>query len=752
MSKSTKIDRHQDYCTCGAIKQKTAKTCMACYNKKRAAQKKEKIIKNYNLQKNEKIDYSDEYLNELKKRDPNRICYIYKITNLINGKLYIGLTTNTIQQRWYYHLKDLEKKKSALYNAMNKYGVKNFKIETIEQCTLSNVREREKYWISFYNTYLDDTKGYNQSAGGELCILKTEDEKDIIELYNKYQNVTLVANELHADRARIVRVLSKNDIEIKTAQEHQKEKAYSIFQYDENNNLVQEFQSKYEAGQWAIDNNFSTAKNARNAGDTIRHKIMLGETDFYGYIWKLDENYPQESIDKFIKNYNTKHHTYQNKETICYIYKIINLINNKVFISFTTLSIEFAWWYHMTHKQNKQLNIDINNNFNNFTIEIIEKCNLDEVESKEAYWIKNYNTFLDNKKGYNIEINHKLDDIIVSEENGLIKYYKKYKSIENVVSNINIDADRLKKILFKNNIVIKKSVKPKTITPMNSKKIREKKNKREETLKYKKRICPICGNKKTTDSNLCKTCYSNIETKKRKAKYIEKINKTITREELKLLIRTTSFSEIGQTYNVNGNTIKKWCKLYNLPFRKLDIDKISDEDWESENWNLENIEKYQITHHKKIIPEYNQLKKDLYNMEKTELIEKYDYSCIKYFNKMVKKFRLLTDREIIQKFTFEEWNEEKWKDKDFYNYAIKNRYSVKYPERDWFKREIRTRSFKDISSDFNVDKSTIKKILIYFNLPYYRDEILLYTDEEWENEIWSYDTPATTEKGGKADE
>lgn len=580
MSKSTRIDRHQDYCECGTVKQKRAKMCIICYNKKRSKQKeknkklkRKNLIEKYNLQKNEKIDYSDEYLKELKRRDPNRICYIYKITNLINGKLYIGLTTNTIQERWYYHLKDLEKKKSALYNAMNKYGVKNFKIEEIEQCTLSNVREREKYWIGFYNTYLDDTKGYNQSAGGELCILKTEDEKDIVELYNKYQNITLVANKLHADRARIVRVLSKNDIEIKTAREHKKDTAYSIFQYDKNDNLIQEFQSKYEAGQWAIDNKFSNAKNSRNAGDVIRRKIFMGETEFYGYKWKLDENYPQKSIENFIKRYNTR---------------------NKV-------------------KKN------------------------------------NSNT-----------------------------------------------------------------LQPKKIPQNKTQKINKIKNK---------------TNKPQKENSI----------------------KPISREELKSLIRTTSFSEIGRTYNVTDNTIKKWCKFYNLPFRKLDIDKISDKNWENENWNLKQLEEFKTNHHANIKPCREQLKEDIYKLDKKEIKIKYDLTDEKQVIKFAKDYNLEYRHEIIIKCTYDEWIDEKWQDENFLNYLIKNRYSIKYPERNWFKKEIRARSFKDISSDFNVDKSTIKKILIYFNLPYYREDILSYTNEEWENEIWNNAKP-TAEKGGQADE
>lgn len=93
--------------------------------------------------------------------------YIYKITNLINGLLYIGQAKD-IKQRWYEHCLEASntRRNIHLYNTMRKYGIHNFKIEIIEG-PISNYNEREKYWIAYYNTYLDKTKGYNMTPGGE---------------------------------------------------------------------------------------------------------------------------------------------------------------------------------------------------------------------------------------------------------------------------------------------------------------------------------------------------------------------------------------------------------------------------------------------------------------------------------------------------------------------------------------------------------------------------------------------------------
>lgn len=97
------------------------------------------------------------------------MAYIYKITNDINGKSYIGKTEkNNIQERWKDHLIDYKKRrteKRPLYSAMNKYGIEHFHIEEIEYIPPEqNLEEREIYWINYYNTYHN---GYNATLGGD---------------------------------------------------------------------------------------------------------------------------------------------------------------------------------------------------------------------------------------------------------------------------------------------------------------------------------------------------------------------------------------------------------------------------------------------------------------------------------------------------------------------------------------------------------------------------------------------------------
>lgn len=86
--------------------------------------------------------------------------WIYKITNNINGKIYIGQSKNP-QNRFKQHIND--EKDSVIHNAIKKYGEDNFSFEIIEG-PIENYNEREKYWIKLYNSY---EEGYNMTYGGE---------------------------------------------------------------------------------------------------------------------------------------------------------------------------------------------------------------------------------------------------------------------------------------------------------------------------------------------------------------------------------------------------------------------------------------------------------------------------------------------------------------------------------------------------------------------------------------------------------
>lgn len=96
---------------------------------------------------------------------------IYKITNIINNKIYIGLTSKTLDERLKAHFISSNKIKEVAYNspfrrALRKYSKENWKIESIET-NLNKIEAniKEKEYIQQYKSFKRDI-GYNVSLGG----------------------------------------------------------------------------------------------------------------------------------------------------------------------------------------------------------------------------------------------------------------------------------------------------------------------------------------------------------------------------------------------------------------------------------------------------------------------------------------------------------------------------------------------------------------------------------------------------------
>lgn len=83
-------------------------------------------------------------------------------------------------------------------------------------------------------------------------------------------------------------------------------------------------------------------------------------------------------------------------------------------------------------------------------------------------------------------------------------------------------------------------------------------------------ICPQCGERKSRGAKLCKKCAGELT---RKCEHP-------LREDLKQLIRHQTFTDIGRQFQVNRESVRKWCKKENLPDTKQVINSYSDEEWE----------------------------------------------------------------------------------------------------------------------------------------------------------------------------
>lgn len=136
--------------------------------------------------------------------------YIYQIINKINGKIYIGKTLRTIEDRWKEHCREYKidrNEKRPLYRAMMKYGVENFEITEIEEVNPESLDKREIYWIELLGSFKN---GYNATKGGDG---KHYADYDLIyQLFQEGKNNTEIQKITGYDRETITAALDNYGI------------------------------------------------------------------------------------------------------------------------------------------------------------------------------------------------------------------------------------------------------------------------------------------------------------------------------------------------------------------------------------------------------------------------------------------------------------------------------------------------------------------------------------------------------------
>lgn len=260
------------------------------------------------------------------------------------------------------------------------------------------------------------------------------------------------------------------------------------------------------------------------------------------------------------------------------IYKIENKINGKIYVG-QSVNIKRRWKEHRVRAFSKAVS---NHQYecplyrairkyglDNFCFSVLEECNQEELNKKEKYYIKLYNT-LDENFGYNL-----VDDDYVKTGTQKITSEQLLQIVE----------------LLKNSTLTQKeiaqqfNVAESTICQINSGKqlmqdniiypIRQNYRNINGQVEKQHYYCQDCETEISTKSSRCKKCSTIYNTNK-----IYAINNCPSRIELKNLIRIKPFTKIGEMFNVTDNAIRKWCRHYNLPFRKKDIKTYSDEEWE----------------------------------------------------------------------------------------------------------------------------------------------------------------------------
>lgn len=215
------------------------------------------------------------------------MAYIYVVTNILNGKKYVGKTNHTVAKRWNEHCSDYLKERCEnrpLYRSMKKYGIENFKVETLEKCTNDVSAEREIYWINKLDTY---KHGYNATIGGDGTRYINYDE--IVRLYKKHGQVKKVAKIMGCSPDTVTLALKDAGIEPRKGwdivNEDQKK---PVTAYDEaTGNYIKSFETLTEAAKWIISMERTKDKSISSIRSKITGVANGKRKTAYGYTFKF---------------------------------------------------------------------------------------------------------------------------------------------------------------------------------------------------------------------------------------------------------------------------------------------------------------------------------------------------------------------------------------------------------------------------------------------------------------------------------
>ena len=208
------------------------------------------------------------------------MAYIYQITNDINGKVYIGKTERTVEERFKEHCKDAyrrEYEKRPLYAAIRKYGVEHFHVETLEET--DSPEEREIYWIEAKRSFKN---GYNATLGGDG---KHYIDYDLVlAMYAELKNQKEVARRMNISDDTVHNVLMNYRVDIlDNASAAALATGKVINQYDLQDNYIQSFPSAKAAAESL--NKITATSNG--ASSHISDVCCGKRKTAYGYKWKF---------------------------------------------------------------------------------------------------------------------------------------------------------------------------------------------------------------------------------------------------------------------------------------------------------------------------------------------------------------------------------------------------------------------------------------------------------------------------------
>jgi group I intron endonuclease len=203
------------------------------------------------------------------------MAFIYKITNNINQKIYIGKTEFSVEKRFQEHCKDAfkeQKESRPLYSAIKKYGINNFSVEIVEET--SKPEEREIFWIDQYNSLND---GYNATLGGDgKRLFDYENIKKLILERKTYSEIKAI---IGCSRDTILAVAQQCELTVINAT------AKRVIGTNKITQEIQIFDSSHEAARW-LNSQGHTHSKPQDINSKISQACRGIRKSAYGFYWK----------------------------------------------------------------------------------------------------------------------------------------------------------------------------------------------------------------------------------------------------------------------------------------------------------------------------------------------------------------------------------------------------------------------------------------------------------------------------------
>jgi len=230
--------------------------------------------------------HKNERMNDIliSNEENNNDYVIYKVENLMNGQVYIGATTKSLNTRKKEHLRDVKRATATrLHQSIATFGANSFKWETIDTAnTLNDLAQKEKEYIIKYDS---KDNGLNIDSGGGFKKKVYQFDKQSKKLISVFGNLNEAAYSVDSDKQHISSACLSVNGDFKgyywgySYSEYYVVKKDSrrkiVIQYDLNNDAIQEFISVSEASKSTGLNKNSIAKVCRN------ERLRCG-----GFLWK----------------------------------------------------------------------------------------------------------------------------------------------------------------------------------------------------------------------------------------------------------------------------------------------------------------------------------------------------------------------------------------------------------------------------------------------------------------------------------